>query len=366
MSLLDTFSRFATGFADLAAQAVAPKPAQTNGAHAFTFGEPEAVLNPRADFLDHLGVFRDGGGQYYVPPVDLRGLAKLRRANPHHGAILEFKRNMVAMFFADNAYITHQDMEAAAYDFVALENCYFQKIFNRLGGLLALKRLPAVTMRVGIEPDTYFQVPRYGQPGYLQGQAIPFKPGEVIHLKRIDIEQDIYGIPGYLGGMQSVLLSEDATLFRRRFYRNGAAMGYVFATIGVFDKKTAEELENKINDSTGEGQFRNLFVNIPKMPNIPREPIKIAPIGDIKTADDYDKIKNMNIREVLACHRAQPGITGVLPDNLTGFGDLLKCRDVWFDLEVPPLHRVFQRLNQYLPRDGQVAFQEPKWIQQSI
>lgn len=333
----------------------------TQGTHVFSFGDPEPVL--RSSLLDYLGVFQDFAGPYYAPPISLHGLAKLRRANPHHGAILGFKRNVVSMTFQENTYIKQADMEAAAYDFAVLENCYFQKIYNRLGGLLALRRLPAITMRPGVEPGVYFQVPLYNGIGLGQswGKPVRFNPGEVIHLKRADIEQDIYGVPEYLGGIQSVLLSEDATLFRRRFYKNGAAMGYVFATINAFNQETAKLVEAQIKAATGDGNFSNLYINIPN--TNARDPIKVLPIGDIKTADDYEKIKNMNLREVLAMHRMQPGIAGVLPDNLTGFGDLLKSRQVYFELEVPPLQQVFLRLNDHLPLGGRVSFAQPAWMQ---
>ena len=50
------------------------------------------------------------------------------------------------------------------------------------------------------------------------GQFHEFGAGEVLHLKNYDVCQTIYGLPGYLGAIQSMLLNEDATLFRRRYY----------------------------------------------------------------------------------------------------------------------------------------------------
>ena len=59
----------------------------------FSFGEPEPVLN--SSFTDYLGIFIHPEGEYYTPPVSLTGLAKLARANAHHGTIPYFKRNML-------------------------------------------------------------------------------------------------------------------------------------------------------------------------------------------------------------------------------------------------------------------------------
>jgi PBSX family phage portal protein len=271
---------------------------------------------------------------------------------------------MISTWFRESLYLSHEELEKAALDFVVLENCYFQKIYNRLGGLLALKRLPAITMRRGVDPEVFFQVPQWSLMGTVPGQPVEFRRGEVIHLKRGDIEQDIYGVPEYLGGMQSVLLSEDATLFRRRFYKNGAAMGYVFVTADCnFSKETSEAIEAEIKRSIGAGNFRNMYINIPKTNS--RDPVKVLPIGDIKTADDYDKIKSMNMREVLAMHRMQPGIAGIIPENTSGLGDLVKARQVYWDLEVPPLQKVFLRLNDHFPMAGKIGFDTPPWTAQT-
>lgn len=327
----------------------------------FSFGDPEPVL--RSSQLDYLGVFLEPAGLYYAPPISLDGLAKLRNANPHHGAILEFKADRSWTHFQPNPYISRRDMRAAAYDLAVFDNCYFQKVYNRLGGLLKLRRLPALMMRRGLDPQMFYQVPSLYQYGWSAGQAIPFKPGEVIHIKGPDVLQDIYGIPKYLGGVQSVLLSEDATLFRRKFYKNGAAMGYVFVTTGAFNADTAKVVEQQIKASVQDGNFSNLYINIPTAPNGRIDPVKVIPIGDIKTADDYDKIKGMNMREVLAMHRMYPGIAGVIPDNQAGLGDILKTAEAYYRLEVPALWLAFEELNEHLPPTSPVVFAPPEWLQ---
>lgn len=39
--------------------------------------------------------------------------------------------------------------------------------------------------------------------------------------------QQVYGSPDYVGGIQSALLNSDATVFRRRYFNNGAHMGFI-------------------------------------------------------------------------------------------------------------------------------------------
>ena len=321
---------------------------------AFAFGDPEPVLQDR--IADYLGVFVNVLGNYYLPPVSLEGLAKCEMANAQHGAILRFKRNMVARWFRPSKLLGIGDLRDAALDRAVFGACYFQIIYNRLGGIMALKRRPAMTMRRGIEPGVFYELQDYRY----YGNAIEYLPGEIVCLMETDVKQTIYGVPEYLGGIQSVLLSEDATLFRRKFFKNGSHLGYVFVTQDAgLGHEAAKQIEEKISASRGPGNFRSMYMNIPR--TSAREPVKVIPIGDIRTNDDFAKVKGITREECLAMHRMQPGISGIIPDNMTGFGDLEKVMRVYCELEVPPMQHVFLQLNDFLPRAGQISFDAPTW-----
>ena len=61
-------------------------------------------------------------------------------------------------------------------------------------------------------------------------------------------------MPDYLGGLQSALLNQDATLFRRKYFLNGAHMGFIFyATDPNMDDDTEEEMKEMIASSKGWG-----------------------------------------------------------------------------------------------------------------
>ncbi|MFM5712362.1 phage portal protein, partial [Aeromonas veronii] len=74
-----------------------PQPARaaTSAKSAVAFSMPEAI-DPTAWMTDYTGVFYNPYGEYYQPPIERKGLAKVVRANAHHGAILMARRNMVA------------------------------------------------------------------------------------------------------------------------------------------------------------------------------------------------------------------------------------------------------------------------------
>jgi PBSX family phage portal protein len=323
---------------------------ETGKSLAFAFGDPEPVLTNR--WTDYLGVFLDLGGDYYRPPVDWTGLAGLMNANAYHGPILNFKKDMIVNWFVPSGMLSTIEFEKSALDYVVLANAYFQKFTDRLGNVLRLARLPAISMRVGKKPDVFYKL----LPG---GGKIEFKPGEVAHIKASDLKQDIYGVPQYLGGIQSVLLSEDATLFRRKYYVNGAHMGYILVTTDAnLDNKTAEAIETQVRNSKGPGNFRSLYLNIPRSSN--KEPVKVIPVGNIGSKDEFQAIKEIAEMDMLAMHQVFPGLVSVMPANIGGFGDLRVSMEVYHELKVIAMQRAFLQLNEMI-RGQPVMFKDPDW-----
>jgi PBSX family phage portal protein len=323
---------------------------QTGITLAFTFGEAEPVL--KENWLDYLGTFLDLSGEYYRPPADQDGLAKMMGANAHHGPTLHFKKNMILKWFRPSRYLARGVLERLALDYLVTGNCYPQLIKNRLGGLIRIERQPGIAMRRMRRKDKFLRIEQDGSP-------TEFGAGEILHLKEPDIKQDIYGVPEYLGGIQSVLLGEDATLFRRKYYINGAHMGYILVTNDAnLDDATAQAIETKVKESKGPGNFRSLSLNIPR--SAAREPVKVIPVGDIGTKDEFAAIKNITKQEILSMHRMQPGLSGIIPENTAGFGDLEKSMRVYYELEITAMQAVFLALNEMLGREI-VSFEEPDW-----
>ena len=60
------------------------------------------------------------------------------------------------------------------------------------------------------------------------GRPLQFDKGHVFHLMEPDVNQELYGVPQYLSALQSAWLNEAATLFRRKYYKNGSHAGFVF------------------------------------------------------------------------------------------------------------------------------------------
>ncbi|MDK2956514.1 MAG: hypothetical protein PWQ57_2010 [Desulfovibrionales bacterium] len=315
-----------------------------SGACCFRFGDPEPVLAGR--IYDQLGVWLLDNGRYYDTPIPWAGLARLLRCNAYHGPLIEFKTLMVMRGYAGSAMLPRRVMQAVATDWNVFANAYVRIERNGFGEVCGLRHLPAINMR-RMKPDNqYCQLT-------VTGQIVEFAPGEVLHLKNYDVSQTIYGVPGYLGAIQSMLLNEDATLFRRKYYRNGAHMGYILYAGGSMEQRYRDQIEAAMRQSKGAGNFRNMFVH---MPGGGKDALQILPVGDFSTRDELEKIKNLTRDDIIAAHRIPPALAAIIPTNTAGFGDVEKIDRVYQRNEVDPIREQLLEVNELLPPQAQVSF----------
>lgn len=305
----------------------------------FTFGEPEQVLS--GNIGEYVGVFPSDDGKIYKPPVSRAGLAKLLRANAHHGAIPKFKRNLLLREFIASAGCSTETMGRAGLDYMVFGEAYFYNDTNAFGQVLELQHLPAINMRVKVDGGFVMLLP--------DNKEMEFEAHEISHVLDYDVEQNIYGIPDYLGGLQALLLNEAATLFRRRYYSNGAHAGYIFYTNDPdLTEEDEDELRTQISASKGVGNFRSMFVNIP---NGKENAIQIIPVGDFQAKDELEKVKNITRNDVIAAWRMNPALAGIIPENTGGFGDIEKIDRVYTSNEIRPICQLFNQLNDRLRED---------------
>jgi len=321
----------------------APKPpAIPPKVKTYSFGAPESVLT--GNLGEYMGVFASDDGQLYTPPVSRTGLAKLLRANAHHGTIPRFKRNLLLRDFIPSAGCSAQTMGRAALDFMVFGEGYFQRKTNVLGQVLELEHLPALNMRRKVGGGFVLLLPG--------GKHLHFDEDQVEHVMDYDVEQNIYGVPDYLGGMHALLLNESATLFRRRYYNNGAHAGFIFYTNDPnLSEADEERMQAQIGASKGVGNFRSLFVNIPGGGD---KAIQIIPVGDIATKDEFERIKNITRNDVIAAWRMNPALAGCMPENAAGFGDVEKIDRVYMNNEIRPIFQLFMQVNRLMRCDRKV------------
>jgi PBSX family phage portal protein len=271
------------------------------------------------------------------------------RANAHHGTIPRFKRNMLLRDFIESEGCSAQTLGRAALDFMVFGDAFFQRIRNVIGQVLELQHLPAINMRRKVGGGFVMLLPN--------GRELHFEEHEVEHVMDYDVEQNIYGVPDYLGGMHALLLNESATLFRRRYYNNGAHAGYIFYTNdpNMTDEDEAK-MKSEMKGTKGVGNFRSLFVNIPGGSD---KAVQIIPIGDIATKDEFERIKNVSRNDIIAAWRMHPALAGVIPENSAGFGDIEKIDRVYTNNEIRPICQLFLQVNATLRTDRRIAWKDP-------
>jgi len=304
---------------------------------ALSFGEPELVThNP----LLGLGVYFNDFGGYYMPPIEMSGLDTLTRANSTHRRCINFKVNQMAIVFQETGLMGLRDFRRSARDLDTFGNTYLQQVTNGLGRVVGLRHLPALNMRKG--KDDRFVMLRPGE------EPLKFAAGEVLHAFHYDTGQSVYGLPEWIAAINDVFLNTEATLFRRRYYKNGSHLGYIlYTTDPNLSEPQRKEIEEAVRNGKGVGNFRSMYVNIP---NGNDKAVQIIPVGDISQKDEFERVKNISADDIIVAHGVPPVLAGMKPDNAGGFGDIEKSEGFYRRNEVSSLVQPYLELNAQLER----------------
>lgn len=306
---------------------------------AFTFGEPTPVLD-RRDILDYVECIDNG--QWYEPPVSFSGLAKSMRAAVHHSSPIYVKRNILVSTYIPHPLLSRQDFSRFVLDYLVFGNAFLEERRGLTGKSLKLETSPAKYTRRGVEDDVYWYIQSYTQPH-------EFAAGSVFHLLEPDINQELYGMPEYLSALNSAWLNESATLFRRKYYQNGAHAGYImYVTDAAQNSTDVESLRKAMRDSKGLGNFKNLFFYAP---HGKPDGIKIVPLSEVATKDDFFNIKKVSAADLLDAHRIPFQLMGGKPENVGSVGDVEKVAKVFVRNELTPLQARFMELNEWAGDD---------------
>ncbi|WP_241013497.1 phage portal protein [Aggregatibacter actinomycetemcomitans] len=289
-----------------------------------------------APALDYIGVSYDTQYNCYMPPINRHALARLPHQNAQHSGILHSRSNMVSAGYAGGKALSRMDMRALCLNLIQFGDVGLLKIRNGFGQVVRLHVLSSL----------YLRRKRDGGYSYLMKKSLydsaqeiyEYAENDIIFIKLYDPMQQIYGSPDYVGGIQSALLNSDATVFRRRYFSNGAHMGFIlYSTDPDLTEEMEDEIAKKIADSKGVGNFKSMFVNIA---GGHPDGLKVIPIGDTGTKDEFANIKNISAQDVLTAHRFPPGLGGIIPINTAGLGDPLKYRETYQNDEISPLQEI--------------------------
>lgn len=312
----------------------------------FSFGEPESVIDRRGIF-DLLELWSNG--RWYEMPVPPRALARAYRMAPHHQSAIVLKRNLLLKAFKPTRWLDRATFGRAVLDWLIMGNLYWHRLDNLAGRPMTLDVSPAINTRVGLKPGEYWWAPG------LLSQAETFPTGKIHHVLEPDVAQEIYGLPEYLSALQSGLLNEAATLFRRRYFLNGSHAGFIlYISEEGFSEEDYSTLAEQLKSAKGPGNFRNLLLHIPKGK---KDGVQLLPIAEVAAKDDWLGIKNTTRDDMLAAHRTPPQLLGIVPTNNGGFGDIGRAADVFHAHEIMPIMTRMLEVNDWLGVEA-VAFED--------
>jgi len=309
------------------------------GVEVFSFGDAEGVLD-RRDLLNYVECWSNG--QWYEPPINPRSLARVLNVTSHHRSAIAIKKNLLVKTFLPSPWLNRAEFGKFALDYLAMGNAYLERVDNRLGQPLRLDHSLAMMTRRGLKTGQYFFLTDD------QGRYAPheFAPGSVFQLIEHDVTQELYGVPEYLSALQSMFLNEAATLFRRRYYINGAHAGFVFyVSESTMDNQDVDNIRQQLREAKGVGTFKNLFLHVP---GGKKDGVQIIPISEVAAKDEFLGIKNTTRDDVLAAHRVPPQLLGVVPQTAGGFGDVQKAAEIFFLNEIEALQTQMLEVNDWL------------------
>ena len=300
------------------------------------FGEPEPVLDGHTLFeYGYCPCWQD----WYELPFDMIATAKLFRATSHHTSALIIKRNILTSDFIPHPWLSRHEFNALALNILTFANCYTHIERNIFGGIVGLKSRPALNMRRGLD-GSFFQL------GYDLSAHHKFEARDMIHIYETDITQEIYGIPNYLSSINAILLNESATLFRRRYYKNGAHAGFILhMTDALQSQEDVDALEDALENSKGAGNFKNLLLYTP---GGREKGVNVIPLAEVAAKDEFYNIKIASRDDQLAGHRMPPQLMGVVPQNAGGFGDIEKAAKVFYYNEIVYYQNLLKQINERL------------------
>lgn len=316
---------------------------------AFTFGEPESVID-RREIFDMFEVAHNG--RWYEPPISLPGLGRAYRMAPHHQSAILLKRNLLTASFVPSRWFTMAEFELFALDWLVMGNAYLERADNLNGRPLGVRCSKAAWTRVGLKAGQFFWVPMNGW----GSDEVEYRAGSIFHLMEPDPMQEIYGMPEYLSALQSGLLNEAATIFRRRYYLNGSHAGFIlYVADEGMDNTSVEALRQALRGAKGPGNFKNMFVHSPKGK---ADGIKLLPIAEVGSKDEFLNIKSVTAEDLLAAHRTPPQLLGIVPKNTGGFGNVNDAAAVFYEMEIMPIQRRMLAINDWLGVQA-VSFERP-------
>ncbi|PCJ33029.1 MAG: capsid portal protein [Gammaproteobacteria bacterium] len=279
----------------------------------------------------------------YHPPVSFQGLAKTLNL-PFHGSCIHLKKNILSECFNPHTLLSRQDFTGLALDFLLFGNATLLDNKNMRGATLNYQRKLMKYMRRKVEnPDQWVEMSSGGYFG--TSFKTEFNQGDIGHVFSPDVNQELYGMPEWLSGLNGALLNEKAQLFRRAYYENGNHAGFIlYLRDPDISDDEAGALADKIKNIKGENAFKNILVH---SAGGEKGGIELVPMGEVTAKDEFFNVNRVSRDNTIASHRMIPQFLGVQAESNGGYGDIEKAAMVIAKNEIYPIFRQLELLNDW-------------------
>lgn len=296
------------------------------------YGDPESALESSRMELIY-GAKLTHNGQYYDPPMPFEGLARLRRVNPHHSPLPEFVASGVVRYLKPHPLVSRADLKKLLIDYETTGNGFLRRTINAAGKTTRLTYQPTINTRRAADPS------RYGFISQNSREFVLFNGVEIVHLMQHETLQQVYGVPYWIGAMQSILLGEDVRIFPRLFFKNGGSTGDMVITSGLFASEQ-QGVETTLGGIKGAGRFLRMVLQFSR--GKIDEMIKVIPYSTGSDKIDFSKLANLSSDDVLDAWGIRAELVGMTPDTPGGSGDLDKIKQLWHEGGIIPRQQALQ------------------------
>ena len=322
--------------------------------NASSFGDPDSALAKRPfDDYHSADVVTYGEDSdlddYYEPPLSFKGLAKLVRANPQHSRLPSMVANWVVKYMLPNDMISRESIRRVVMEYAAMGNATVNLTRNKREEVISAKHRPVINVRRLRKKKEQYGVLK-------DGEIIPLKIGSVVHIKEYDLMQSVYGVPFWIGALQSILLGEDLRLFPRRFFGNGAHAKQAIVTTGL-GAPDRNAVDKQIAETRNNGQFKTIVLHMNK--GKVDEVIKFIDFAENASKIEYGKLAGMTGTDVLEAWGVPPELAGQMPDGPGSSRDLDKIERVFHSTIIVPIQQLISEvLNPHLPPNHPLLFSD--------
>lgn len=235
-------------------------------------------------------------------------------------------------------------MDAVSTSLDLTGNAFISK--EKVAGGLELYLLD--TTKMAVLPDPKLRVKGYQY--YVNGQAVQYKPEEIIHIMYNSTADTYYG-SGPLSSAETALKLESQRLaFADNFYKNGSQVSAVLETEQIMGESTLKRLRGEWNI------IHQGVANAHKLA-ILQGGLKYKPIGSHVKDLDLAGMKKLTDEEIMGLFRVSPSVLGNL--DQTGSSDgKNSVVTFWRSAIIPRLMRLESALNRGLADEmfGKGAF----------